>query len=64
MNESKLEDHTGFRGVGRNIPKRELEAFFNPAIGASYYAGFPSTMTAFQSRSDVPLARNYTFPFE
>lgn len=64
MNESKLEDHTGTRGVGNSIPKREVEAFFNPAIGASYYAGFPSTTTAFQSRSDVPLAQNNALPFE
>eukprot|EP00873_Tetraselmis_striata_P026938 jgi/Tetstr1/447202/TSEL_034639.t1 len=64
MNESKLEDHTGAPGVGNSMPKREVESFFNPAMGAAYYAGFPSTTTAFQSRADVPLAQNNSLPFE
>ena len=64
MNESKLEDHTGVRGAGGSIPKREVETFFNPAMGATYPAGLPSTTTEFQDREEAPVSRNNALPFD
>ena len=64
MNESKLEEHTGMRGAGSSMPKREAESFFNPVMGATYQAGLPSMTTEFQSRSEAPKSRNSVLPFE
>jgi hypothetical protein len=64
MNESKLEDHTGVRGAGNSIPKREVENFFSPVMGATYTAGTPSTTSDFQRRTEAPVSRNNALPFE